>query len=111
MIYYSEKFSVLLDLHHVVEDSLYFSVGSTVNATDIEIDDLNYISMFRFERHFHFVEKHLEYFLLIASLEFGLFDLLVHDFDCDALVGGKIDSHLNSAINPKLTSRTFRTPA
>ena len=92
----TEKFTVFFDFHDVVEDAVDFAVGRTVDASDIEVDDLNDVSMFGLVAHLDLVEESLEDLLLIAAFAVGLADLLVHDLDGNTLVGQHIHRHLDS---------------
>lgn len=51
----SIELAVLLDFHDVVEDSLYFTIGGTIDTSYIKVDYLNYISMFGLVRHLDLV--------------------------------------------------------
>ena len=94
----SEEFPVLLNLHDIVEDPLYFPVGGSVDASHVEINDLNYITMPGLVRHPYLVQELLQHLLLVASLCLGFFDLLVHYLDGHSLVSDNIDAHLNSEL-------------
>lgn len=65
----SEEFSVLFDLHDVVEDAANFPVSGSINAPHIEIDNLNDVFVFGFEAHPDLVQEHFQYFLLVASFK------------------------------------------
>jgi len=80
------QLAVLLDFHDVVEYSLYFPVGGAVDASYVEVDYLNNVSMFSLVRHLNFVEEKFQALLLVASFWVGFFNLLIHDLYCYSLI-------------------------
>lgn len=87
----SEQLTVFFNLHDVVKYPAYFTVSGAVDASNIKIDNLNYVSMPGFCGHLDLVQKHVEDFLLVSAVEFGLIDLVVHDLDGHSIIGGEID--------------------
>lgn len=105
----SEQLSVLFYLHDVVEYPADFTISSAVDASHIKIDNLNYVSMSGFCGHLDLVQKHLEDFLLVSAVEFGLIDLVVHDLDGHSIIGGEIDGKFNSKHAGTCTWRIYRS--
>lgn len=44
----SEQLSVLLNFHYIVKDTLHTTISTSVDASHIEIDDLNDMTMLGF---------------------------------------------------------------
>ena len=89
------ELTVLLYFHDVVENALNLSVDRAVDPTDIEVNDLNDITVMSIMRHLHLVQELLQSLQLVPSFAFSLFDLLIHYLDGHALVGHHINRHLH----------------
>ena len=63
----SKQLAIFCNFHNVIEYSSDFSVDCTVDASDIEIYNLNNVSMFGLKANLDLIEEDGEGFLLIAS--------------------------------------------
>jgi hypothetical protein len=97
------EFAILFDFHDIVENALDLSVDRAVDPTDIEVNDLNYITMMSIMRHLHLVQKLLEGLQLVPSFALCLLDLLVHYLDGHTFIG----HHINRHLHPVLTHKYF----
>ena len=82
----SEELSVLGYFHDIVHDSVNFTVNSAVYSPHIEVNNLNYVSMFCLQTDPHLVQKHLQSFLLVPSLHVVLLYFMVHYLNGHSLV-------------------------
>ena len=92
----SEQLSVLLNFHYIVKDTLHTTISTSVDASHIEIDDLNDMTMLGFMWHLHLIQEHRQYLLFVCTLPLSFLDLLIHYLDGDSLLGLNIDGHFNS---------------
>ena len=82
----SVKLSVLLYFHDIIKNALHLTIRGTIDTSDIEVNNLNYVSMLGLVRHLHLIQKLLKGLLLVSALGIALLYVLVHDLDSDSLV-------------------------
>ena len=83
---------MFFDPHHIVEHPLNRPVSRAVEATNIEVDDLDYVPMSGLKTHADLIEENVKEALLMVGAAGVLLDALVHDFNSHTLVGSEVDA-------------------
>lgn len=82
----TEQLAILLDTHDIVKNGFGSAISPSISASDIEIYNLNNVSMPGFEGHSEFIEELFDGSGVCASSKGTLINALVHDLDGDSLI-------------------------
>lgn len=91
----AEQFSVLGYFHDVVHDPVYFAIDRAIYSADIEVYNLNNVSMFCLQADLYLVYEHCQWFLFVPSLNVILLNFVIHYFYRHSLVIWEFQSHLD----------------
>lgn len=93
----AEQLPIFLDAHHVVEDAFDAAVTGAVQATHVEIDDLDYVRVPGLAGQPDLVEEELDHFIVGGAVGVGVVERVVHYLYRHALLRGQLYPQLHPA--------------